>query len=127
MQYSPKLKTAMAEIDKILADNDIAGLVVLHDVGFSEYLLKINTSYSVVSIDNGSEEIHFRAKLQEDFNGDHVKMKYNLGATSNMLNLLANRAGTIVVALIETSVMFDAMMGATHTPGMHTSQQEIDN
>lgn len=60
MQYSPKLKKVMKEIETILKKNDVAGMVALHDVmghyptkeggirvnGFSEELFHINTSYA---------------------------------------------------------------------------------
>lgn len=52
MQYSPKLKTAMDEIKAVLKKNDIAGFVVLHTPGFSEYLNHLDTSYSCAKLDN---------------------------------------------------------------------------
>ena len=50
MKSSPKLKKAMAEIQAILKENDIAGFVVLHTPGFSEYLNHLETSYSCAKI-----------------------------------------------------------------------------
>lgn len=50
MQYSPKLKKAMEDIKKILHENDIAGFVVLHTPGFSEYLNRVDPSYSCAKL-----------------------------------------------------------------------------
>lgn len=46
MQYSPKLKKAMAEIKAIADKYDIAAIVCLHTPGHGEYLLKVDPLYS---------------------------------------------------------------------------------
>ena len=46
MQYSPKLKKAMAEITAVLEKYDIAGFIILTEPGFSEIHTKINPSWS---------------------------------------------------------------------------------
>lgn len=68
MQYSPKLKTAMERIKAILKEYDIAGAVILHSPGFSEYLIKIDASYSCAKFE--ADYLRVKAKLQEDFDGD---------------------------------------------------------
>lgn len=51
MQYSPKLKIAMDEIKQVLKKHDIAGFVVLHTPGFTEYLNRVDPSYSSTFMD----------------------------------------------------------------------------
>lgn len=54
--YSLKLKTAMSEILEILKRHDIAGRIILHEPGFSEYSLHLNPSWSCMSwVDNSIE------------------------------------------------------------------------
>lgn len=127
MQYSPKLKTVMAEIKAILEKNDLAGIVILHtEGGLSEYLLKINPSYSVVKFE-GNQKIHFRAKLKEDFNGNKQLMEHKLSNTSNMLNHFSTVGGELVLSVMKVSTQFDKVVDAEHRGGTHTSQTELDN
>ena len=51
MQYSPKLKKAAEQIKAILKEHDIAGVVILHTPGHSEYLYQISPSYSIAKIE----------------------------------------------------------------------------
>lgn len=51
MQYSPKLKIAMEEIKAILSRHDIAGAVILHTPGFSEFLFSPTPSWSVARLE----------------------------------------------------------------------------
>ena len=73
MQYSPKLKKAMAEIRTILDENDIGGSVILHTShkgrGNGEFHTKFDPSYSCFSLNpNGS--LRLGTLLEEDFNGN---------------------------------------------------------
>ncbi len=52
MQYSPKLKMAMEEIKAILGKHDIAGAVILHAPGFSEFLFSPTPSWSVARLES---------------------------------------------------------------------------
>ena|SRR5690349_3400041 len=91
MQYSPKLKKAMAEIEGILQDNDIAGFVLLHDpLGFAEYRNHLNPSYSCAFIENGA----FRVKLKAaDLPGGKVQAKQIAADTYNMVSLMTDILG----------------------------------
>lgn len=63
MQYSPKLKKVMEQIKDLLKENDIAGFVVLHTPGHSEYLNAVSPSYSCAYLQNG--DLAFRLKSSE--------------------------------------------------------------
>lgn len=85
MQYSPKLKKAMREIETILKAHDIAGSVVLHTPGYSEYLLHVFASYSCMTIDPVKGHIRTGARLKEDFNGDKIAWHKKINETVNMV------------------------------------------
>lgn len=81
MQYSPKLKKAMEEIKAILKKHDIAGSVVLHAPGFSEYLNHINTSYSCLKFEGDNLRFKTKGRPLEHIN-DTVNMISHLAETS---------------------------------------------
>lgn len=83
MQYSPKLKTAMERIKAVMKEYDLGGTVFLHTPGFSEYYNKFDPSYSLIRI-NGNE-VRFRAKLKEDFDGDKIKWQQGITDTVNLI------------------------------------------
>ena len=125
MQYSPKLKKAMEEIKKICSKYDIGAMVVLHTPGFSEYLNRLDPSYSCV-IQNG-DEIRVRARVKEDFNGDKDMRDKKISDTSNMLHLLSNTTMTQGLALSDVSKRVDDIVNAEHFGGGHSSNTEQNN
>ncbi len=127
MQYSPKLKNAMSEIKAILEKHDIAGLIVLHtEGGLSEYLMKIDPGYSVAKFKD-QETIRFKAKLQEDFQGNRRLMEHKLANTAGMLKHLSEVGGNLVLGLMEVSDQFDKIVAAEHGSISHISQRDLDN
>lgn len=125
MQYSPKLKIAAEEIKAVLEKHDIAGLVVLHTPGHAEYLMKVNPTYSCAKLEN--DGIRIKAKLQEDFNGDKKAWETTVRDTSNMLNLISEVGGKIVLSVIELSQILDQKVDARHDDGGHTSHSTQNN
>lgn len=53
MEYNPKLKMAMDEIKATIKKYDIAGVVIIHTPGYSEYLNAVSPSYSCAKINKG--------------------------------------------------------------------------
>lgn len=96
LNYSPKLKEAMAEIKAILTRHDIAGHVLLHEPSFSEFLLAIDPSWSILRI-QGNNMIRVRSNLQEDYGGDVEAQHRDAVATANLVrhfaDMLARDAG----------------------------------
>jgi len=88
MKYSPTLKTAMERIKAILKEYDIAGSIVLHTPGFSEFLVKVDASYSCAKFEG--DYLRVKAKLQEDFQGDKAAQKKKIEDTVNMITHLAD-------------------------------------
>lgn len=125
MQYSPILKKAVQEIKEILDKHDIAGVVVLHTPGHSEYLIKLDPTYSCVKKQNGGYRI--KSNLQEDHNGDKEEQIKVQKETANMLNLLSTTMANIALPIMEMSESMDNAINAHHTPGGHTSHVEQNN
>lgn len=118
MNFSPRLKEIMARINAILKEEDVAGYVVLHEPGFSEYCLAIDPSWSVLRM-IGEEGIRLRSKL-EDYGGDHERQHKEMEATTNLLRHLAD-------LLLMHAEVFEALHGnvaevmeVEHTGGVHT-------
>lgn len=127
MNYSPKLKKAMEEIKGILHKHDIAGLVVLHTPGNAEYLLELSPSYSRVKIDPLKGTMRIRARLKEDFNGDKKAWTQAMTDTCNMLNLISDVGGQIILSTLQLSEMADKATGAEYFGDGHSSQTTQDN
>lgn len=124
MQYSPKLKNAITEIKAILKQYDIAGLVVLHTPGFTEYLLEISPSYSCAKLEKNS--VRFRCKAS-DYKGDVARRDEILQNTANMTRLLAHTVGPNAMTLIEIADQFDKIVDADHGDDQHTSHETQNN
>jgi len=125
MQYSPKLKKAMAKIEAILKEEDIAGVVVLHEPGSAEILTKLDPSYSCASIEDG--RLRIKGKRDRDFGGDKKKQEEALKNTSNMLKNLGDISGVTILGIIDASKALDQKLGATHTDLGSTSIEEQNN
>lgn len=125
MQYSPKLKIAAEEIKAILEKHDIAGLVVLHTPRHAEYVMKVNPSYSCAKLEN--DGIRIKAKLQEDFNGDKKAWETTVRDTSNMLNLISEVGGKIILSVMELSKILDEKVDAYHGDSGHSSHSTQNN
>ncbi len=122
MQYSPKLKMAIREIEGVLARHDIAGLIVLHTPGNTEYLLKLNPSYSCCKVEGEG----LRIKASKDDYGSAEKRDLAIKDTSNMLSALAETTGIQAMMLYKVSDSLDEIVGADHTSG-HTSHNTQNN
>ena len=123
MQYSPKLKKAASEIEKILIKYDIAGTFVIHTLWFSEYMNKLNTSYSCVK--NTVEGV--RIKATKELYGSAEKRDQALKDTTNMLHHLSSVTGNNALMLIELSDKMDEITDAEHFGGGHSSSQTQNN
>lgn len=125
MQYSPKLKKAMEDIKSILKKYDIAGMVILHTPGNSEYFIELNPSYSCAK--SNGDSVRIKAKLQEDFHGDKQAREKNVADTTNMFSLLSEVGMRISLSLSDVSERLDKIVNAEHFDGCHSSQTEQNN
>ena len=128
MQFSPKLKKAMQEIKDIIRKNDIAALVILHTPGYSEFLAELSPSYSRVKIDNTAGTLRFKAKLQEDFNGDKAAQKEAVEKTINMLELITEAGAPTFMGIMKLNDIAHASLDIEDTgPAGFSSQTTQDS
>jgi hypothetical protein len=111
-RFSPKLKGAMAEIKEILDKHDIAGFIVLHEVGFSEFMLKIDPSYSCAFFE-GDDCLRVKAKAA-DYAGGASERDIKLADTSNMLHHLSETGNASRETIIELSKKIDELCNYDH-------------
>lgn len=122
MEYSPKLKKAMEQIKTIMADNDIAGFVVLHTPGFSEYLNHVQTSYSCATV--MPEGI--RLRLSEKEVGKERAHELADG-TYNMITHLTKGIATNAELYIHCHEQLKKKWGGSSDGGTHTSHSQQNN
>jgi hypothetical protein len=116
MQYSPKLKKAMEEIKAILKKHDIAGCIILHTPGFSEYLNHIETSYSVAWHENGGIRVKSKGRDNKHLT-DTVNMIHHFGAIS----------GQQALAFMDLEEMLKSKMDIEHGKGNHSGHDQQNN
>lgn len=125
MNYSPKLKTAMERIKAILKEYDIAGHVVLHTPGFSEYHLKLDPSYSCAKMTD--EGIFIRGKLERDFGGDKKLQIQKLTDTVNMFIHFTDTVAPQVVGMIDVMEALNKNLDIEKRGGGHSSHTTQNN
>jgi hypothetical protein len=79
---SPKLKKAIAAIQAILDVNDVAGVCIIYEPGFSEYAINLGPTWSVVGI-NDDKKLRITPPLEDPENPNASKAK--IAETVNML------------------------------------------
>ena len=124
MQYSPKLKTAMEEIKAILAKHDIGAMVVLHTPGYSEFLNKLNPSYSCI-IQTG-DQIRFRSKLA-DYGGDKKKWQKVTTDSLNLLQCITETTGMVLMPLMDFTGKLEIALDSESRNGGFTSHTSQNN
>lgn len=121
LNYSPKLRETMAKINTIIAQEDIAGYIVLHENGFSEYLLAIEPSWSIIKVK--PPMVRLRSKLQEDFNGDTEAQYKATVATVNMLVHMLNNLKMHLEMFIHVYELLPESWQITSSNGVKTPYQ----
>lgn len=115
-KFSPKLKEAMEEIKLILNKHDIAGAIVLHEVGFSEFLFKIDPSYSCCFFEKnegGGDMLRIRAKAA-DYAGGASERNQKIADTSNMLHHLVETGNHVRETMAKLSEKIDELCETEH-------------
>lgn len=129
IDHSPKLKVAADEIRAILRKHDIAGFVFLHtpniiegvrgSEGAGEYMVCLNPSYSALEFMPDGSGVNIKGKLIH-YGGDREKRDQQLRDTINMLRVLCEMAGPIVVNFMDVSEQAERVWDAEHGPSTHT-------
>ncbi|HCU46186.1 MAG TPA: hypothetical protein DF610_16250 [Sphingobacterium sp.] len=124
MDYSPKLKRVAQQIKDILSAEDLAGVIIIQEPGYSEYVLKLDPTYSCVKIQDN--KIRIKAKLA-DFNGNRVAFNRKVADTSNMLHLLEKTITPLFMNIIQLSEIIDKDVNAKHNDGGFTDHTTQNN
>jgi ribonuclease HII len=122
MEYSPKLKMAMEEIKATISKYDIAAIVIIHTPGHSEYLQKIDPSYSCASFEQGGLKLVAKASELGKEKRDQL-----LTDTANMFKLFEINSGRIAMTMHECSSFIDSKVNADHGGIGHSSQEQQNN
>lgn len=120
MNYSPKLKKAMAEIKEIMDKHDINGSIILHSPGFGEHFMKVDASYSC-------------AKIENTAHGPAIRIK----AKAHELNIIEDTVNSIIIINDLMDYHQGVCMGVMkelqkvleidNSDGTHTTDQQINN
>ena len=122
MQYSPKLKKAIEEIKQILKTNDIAGFVVLHTPGHSEFLNHVQTSYSCATINTEG----IRLRLKENEIGKE-KARFLADGTFNMITHLTNAIASNAEMYLDCHELLKKKWNGSSRDGGFTSHETQNN
>lgn len=114
-----RLKVARTEIEAVLKKHDLAGAVVLHTPGMSEFFYDIQPSYSCVRIDEAGKRVHVKSKLA-DYGGDAVAQRHDQAASANMLRCLYDGMENASLMFGYAGMYVDKATAATHTEAVHT-------
>lgn len=120
---SPKLEAAMQEIKKLLEMYDIAGIVFLHTPQVGEYLIKLEASYSIATLNATEGTI----QIKTNPNNTNQEKQKSIADTSNMLRIFAELLLKNGLAISDASTMLDAKVDATHTPTKNITKPEKEN
>lgn len=117
MQYSPKLKKAMQEIEAIIKKNDIAGIVLLHEFNYSEFATIVQPSWSCIAkeLQAGNLQLTIRGKKEHFKSGAERDEK--LTKTCNMVHHFAMTCGNIALSLMQLDQECEKKYGTYHTGG----------
>jgi hypothetical protein len=123
MQYSPKLKSVMEQIKALLKENDVAGFVVLHTPGHSEYLNHLETSFSCAKIIS-HEGIRFKLSSKEV---GKERAKLIAEGTYNMITHLADTVSMNAACYIDAHKFLKEHWNGEEFGGNHTSHNQQNN
>lgn len=114
-----RLKIARAKIEGILQELDLAGVVVLHTPGMTEFFYSLTPSYSCVWIDEKAGELRVKSKLA-DYGGDRAAQLKEQAATANMIHGLAADLLSAAGMFGSIAHFIDRKLNAEHTEAVHT-------
>jgi hypothetical protein len=124
MEYAPKLKTAMEEIKAVLKKHDIAGFVVLHTPGFSEFLNHLVTSYSCAEMEPSGDGVHIQLKASQL---GPEKAERIANDTYNMISHFAEQISRHAVMYLDMDETLTEAWRAEKEPGSGSSHIQQNN
>ena len=115
-----RLKVARTEIEAILRKHDLAGVVVLHTPGMTEFFYDVRPSYSCAWIDEAQQRVRVKS-LGADYNGDHKAQLHDQAASANLFHGLASDLSSAASMFVSVAQIVDRTVRAQHTPAVHVA------
>lgn len=112
--FSPKLKTAAAEIKAILEKHDIAGIIQLHEPGFNEHTVHLNPTWSLAHLDEKNQLV-VTDPIQDPEHPEVHKKK--IADTVNMMANLRVWAGNFARLFMQADIVVRTKFGMMPPPG----------
>lgn len=113
-----RLKVARTEIEAILRKHDLAGVVVLHTPGMTEFFYDVRPSYSCAWIDEQQSRVRVKS-LGADYGGDRQAQLHDQAASANLFHGLASNLAGGAAMFEHVAAIVDRATNATHTPPQH--------
>lgn len=111
-----RLKIARTEIEAVLKKHDLAGVVVLHTPGMSEFFYDIRPSYSCLWIDEKVGMLRMKS-LASDYGNNLDAQRLDQAASANMVEAFADNLGQAGGMFRMVREIVNEKFGAEHTPG----------
>lgn len=109
-----RLKVARTEIEAVLKKHDLAGVVVLHTPGMSEFFYDVRPSYSCAWVDEAASCLRVKS-LGADYGGDRVAQLHDQAATANMAAAIDDNLSAAAAMFTYVRAVVDRATGAEHT------------
>lgn len=109
-----RLKIARTEIEAVLKKHDLAGVVVLHTPGMSEFFYDIRPSYSCAWVDEKAGAMRVKS-LGADYGGDTAAQMHDQAATANMAASIADNLQSAALMFAGVQQVIDRATRAEHT------------
>lgn len=110
----PRLKVARMKIEAILREHDLAGVVVLHTPGMSEFFYDVRPSYSCFWIDEAASAVRVKS-LSVDYGGNREAQMRDQAATANMVAAIADNLHSAASMFGCVQEIVDRATRAEHT------------
>ena len=110
-----RLKIARTKIEAVLAEHDLAGVVVLHTPGMAEFFYRITPSYSVCWIDEAAGILRLKSKRDRDHGGNAALQLHDQAATANMTAAIAGELGRSALMFLDVDRIVSEKLRAEHT------------
>ena len=110
-----RLKIARTEIEAILKKHDLAGVVVLHTPGMSEFFYDITPSYSCAYFNEATQYFRVKSKLADYPSAE--EQRNDQAATANMSRCIASEINAVAPMFNAMARLVDSVLGADHTAG----------
>lgn len=116
----PRLKVARTEIEAILRKHDLAGVVVLHTPGMTEFFYDVRPSYSCAWIDEERQMVRVKS-LGADYGGDRQTQLHDQAASANLFHGLASDLERAAQMFQAVAAIVDRATNAEHTTAKHVA------